>query len=174
MWVTASPLTWALAQRRFPLLRRLIAGSILLGAICVSSESHTHTCLCTGLAFRASPPPFPSQLQHPGPGMSSCHPALDKEQGRLPEEGSQLLPAPGWVEADVSNPLKGQKQMTSPPHRVHPPHRIPISPTERLRLEERRRRGGKRREGKRLELEVGYFGKKTKVLQNFTGQTSKR
>lgn len=102
------------------------------------THTQTHPCAHPGshrAHIQGLPTSFPSQLRHPGPGMSSCP---DKAQGRLPEEGSQLLPAPGWVEADVSNPCSSEGPKT---HDITPsscpssPPRIPISPTERLRLE---------------------------------------
>lgn len=127
-------------------------------------QVHTQACtLLTRLTFRGSPPPFPC---NPGSPSPRCHPALDKAQRRLRKEGSQLLPAPGWVEADVSNPCllrqrlllcRAKKQMTSPPRRRLPPSSIPISPTERRAHggfeEEEGRRGGGWRSGKRREDE---------------------
>jgi len=110
--------------------------------------------LLTRLTFRGSPPPSPRKPGSPSP---RCHPAPDKAQRRLRKEGSQLLPAPGWVEADVSNPCLLQQwpktddiTLWSP---VLPPPSIPISPTERRvhggarrKREGRGRRSGKRRE----------------------------
>lgn len=90
--------------------------------------------LLTRLTFRGSPPPFPC---NPGSQSPRCHPAPDKAQRRLRKEGSQLLPAPGWVEADVSNPCllrqrlllcRAKKQMTSPPRRRLPPLQHPYQP----------------------------------------------
>lgn len=139
-----------------------------------------HTQALTGLTFRGSPPPFPRSSGIPAPG---CHPAPDKAQGRLPEEGSQLLPAPGWVEADVSNPCSSEGPKTDD----ITPSSCPSSPPESLSAprrgcawsgeeEEGRQGGGGRGKGGKAKAGAGSWllWQKDKVLQNFTGQTSKR
>lgn len=183
--MTASPLTWpgfgteALSPSLVADSRLHPAGSDFPAA---SELRHTPRHIPVHASHRAHiqglPTSFPSQLRHPGPGMSSCP---DKAQGRLPEEGSQLLPAPGWVEADVSNPRSSEGPKTND----ITPSSCPSSPQNPYHGEAALGRARRKREGKgeeagekegrqRLELEVGYFGKKTKFCKTSPARLQKR
>lgn len=177
--MTASPLTPAGLQHRGAFFSSVAADSRLhpagtnfpLQILPASARARTHThiyipvhtqacTLLTRLTFKGFPPPF---LCNPGSPSPRCHPAPDKAQRRLRKEGSQLLPAPGRVGADMSNPcLPLQWPKTddiTPSSPVPPPPASLSAPWRGVCMEERGGRGkaewwwGGRRFGKRREDE---------------------
>lgn len=152
-----------------------------------SELTHTDTSPCTPGRARLS------QGSHSGAPhlLSLAAPAsrprdvilpLIRAQGRLTEEGSQFLLAPGWVEADVSDSRssEGPKTDDITPSSCPSSPQDPYQPHGEAALgRARRKREGKGEEAReqegrqRLELEVGYFGRKTKFCKTSPARLQK-